>query len=581
MEIALFITIVLGLVSVLLSWELDRFKKSSAYEKRIQENKIKKFSIFRAIQEKIAYTKSAEQSIDVIISKIKDLFDYSAASSMVIKDANIVFKIYANQQIGNDYTDLIEKTMLSSLSQLAANLPAKIDKFMDGAPLNHAIKSTYSSSLHIPLIVNNKVAALIHLSSVKENLYQKSDMETLRELMGIAASSLTRFNQALDAEKEILTSLINSINNGIIMADNKNNLLFINEAAQKNLGLIKNNVSFFDIAHILSDFLNLESQINDVILSNNPYIAKGVKINEVILDIFINPIQRGKVSVVLNDITEYKKWEILKDDTTHIMVHELRAPITTIKDSAELILTTNDTLEEDKKLKFLKIIHDQAKKLLEQIGSILDTAKLDAGKLILQKTKGDIAQLIQEEIKTFMPQAEKKDIALNLKILTKSLPLIFFDTERIIQVIDNLLSNSLKFTNTGGKIQVKIDYKPIPPVLDGLSPMENFLSLDKYIVVSVSDNGIGIDKDQQKLLFSKYIQAKNTPHQLEKLGTGLGLYVIKGVVESHSGLVWVKSTPGKGTTISFTLPVTDGIPKVGEEIQNESPARSTINTPLN
>lgn len=270
-------------------------------------------------------------------------------------------------------------------------------------------------------------------------------------------------------------------------------------------------------------------------------------------------------------MTAYRKSEMQKEDLTHIMVHELRAPVTTIKDSAELIISAKDTIEEGRKLKFLEMIHEQAKKVLGQIGSILDTAKLDAGKLVLQKTKGDIAKLIQGEIQTFMPQAQRKNISLDFEILTK-IPEISFDEIRIEQAIDNLLSNSLKFTPEKGKIKVEIDYGVIPPTekflsLDKSSTLfsdshtldDNAFEkvLDKFIVISVSDSGVGIAKEQQKFLFSKYAQAKNTPEELATLGTGLGLYLVKGIVESHGGRIWVKSAPGAGTTFSFSLPATD------------------------
>ena len=137
------------------------------------------------------------------------------------------------------------------------------------------------------------------------------------------------------------------------------------------------------------------------------------------------------------------------------------------------------------------------------------------------------------------------------------MPEISYDEIRISQVIDNLLSNSLKFTPENGKIQVEIDYSAISPVVDGTSPMGEFLSLDKYIVVSVCDNGVGIAQEQQKLLFSKYTQAKNTPEELATMGTGLGLYLVKGIIESHDGRIWVKSAAGQGTTFFFTLPATD------------------------
>ncbi len=550
MEIALFTTIILGLITVLLSVENDKLKKKSIDSKKAEEDKIYKLLVFKEIQEKIAYTTDAEKVVDVIMANLRNFFSYSAISSMVIKDAHVIFKVYVEGNIGSEYVKKVEESMLSSFEKLVGSLPAKIDKKIYGVPLNDAVNSTYSSSFHIPLIAKNKVLALIHLSSLTENVYK--NMDDLRELIDSASSSLTHFGRAIEAETQKFSEVIESLPDGILMVDDKNNLLVINNSAKKLLGM-SSNPTFFDVKNIFSQNLDLTPKIQEVMLSKNPYLEKGISINNKIVDISINPIGNDKVSLVLCDMTEERKKEMLKEDLTHIMIHELRAPVTTIKDSAELIISTN-TLEENKKLKFLEMIHSQAKKVLGQIGSILDTAKLDAGKLVLQKTPGDIAKLIQDQMRTFDPQAQRKNIALSFEALAKSVPKISYDEIRISQVIDNLLSNSLKFTPEGGKIKIELDYKAIPPVLDGTTPMGEFLSLDKYIVVSVSDTGVGIPLAQQKLLFGKFTQAKNTSEQIATQGTGLGLYLVKGIVESHDGRIWVKSAPGLGTTFFFTLP---------------------------
>lgn len=554
MAIALFVTVTIGLTAILLSLENDRLKKDFLEAKKAEEDRLYKLAVIEEIQEKIAYLTDPEKIVDIIMVSLRNFFNYSAAASMVIKDAQIVFKIYCEDRIGQEYVKKVEESMLSSFEKLIGKLPNKVEKKIYGMPIDNGIKLTYSSSFHIPLIANNKVLALIHLSSASENAY--TDMKDLCELIDSAQSALTHFNLAINSETEKFSSLINSINDGIFMADNKNNLLTMNDSTKKILELMPN-ADYFDILDVFPQDFSLGSKINEVLLTKKPYFAKEIQVGSKILNIFVNPVGQDRISVVLRDMTDHKKKELQKEDLIHIMVHELRAPVTTIKDSAELIITSKDTLEEDRKLKFLEIIHTQAKKVLGQIGSILDTAKLDAGKLVLQKTKGDIAKLIQDEVQTFMPQAERKNISLSFDIIAKSLPEISFDEIRIGQVIDNLLSNSLKFTPEKGRIKINLDYKTIPPVLDGTSPMGEFLSLDKYIVVSVSDNGPGISLEQQKLLFSKYKQAENTSEKIATQGTGLGLYLVKGIVESHEGRVWVKSAVGQGTTFSFSLPASD------------------------
>jgi len=553
MAIALFITIVIGLISVLLSLENDSLRKSLLDSKKTEEDRLHKLSVIKNLEEKIAYTTDSEEVVDEIIIALPNFYKYSAASAMIIKDENLVFKISAEENIGQEYVEKVEQDLLSSFEKLTGKLSLKMEKIMLGKPINNTLNSIYLSSFHAPLIANNKVLAMIHLSSTLENSF--SDMEDLRTIIDVASSALTRFNQAVTLETDKLTSLINNLNDGIFMINEKNNLLTINDSARKILGTSAN-VNFSEISSIFGEDFGLESIIHEVVSTKNPRSRQGIQINNRILNIFISPIENKGASVVLRDITDDKKKELQKEDLVNVMVHELRSPVTAIKDSAELIITTK-SLETDKKLKFLEIIHTQAKKVLGQIGSILDTAKLDAGKLVLQKTKSDITKLIQEEILTFMPQAKRRNISLNFDTPDKQIPLISFDEIRISQVIDNLLSNSLKFTPEGGRIDVELDYKVIPPVLDGSSPMGEFLSLDKYIVISIKDNGLGIAPEQQKLLFSKYTQAENMSEKVAIMGTGLGLYLAKGIIESHEGRIWVKSAPGQGSTFSFSLPATD------------------------
>ena len=224
-----------------------------------------------------------------------------------------------------------------------------------------------------------------------------------------------------------------------------------------------------------------------------------------------------------------------KEDYTHVLIHELRAPLTAIKDSAEFMLS-DGSLETNKEQQFLKIIETQSKMLLEQVGSLLDGAKIQAGKFILNKTASDISQTIKDRILIFQAQAEKEQIHLVFEEKEK-IPPFSFDPLRVAQVINNLLSNSLKFTKSGGTITVKA-------VKD----------LD-CIKISVSDTGVGIPKEQQQNLFEKFSKI-GEDKQSSQDSSGLGLYIVKGIAQAHGGTVGLESNPGDGTTIFFTLPIT-------------------------
>ena len=554
MIIAIASTIIFGIIAVLLSIEGDRKKKLFLKEKELQENKIKKLAILKNIKDKISYSLDIQKAIDIVMENLRSLFPYSTASCMVLKDKNIILKAFVEESISTSYLKAVKESMLLSIRELRDSIPTKIDERVYGVSLNDQNAQTFFSSFHIPLVVNNNVVALIHLTSTKHDLYKNKEMEILYQILEDVGNALSRFQKAIDSEKDIFISLINGMNEGIFLADTKNNLLIANNALKNMLSIDKEDITSLDVANTFPVKFDFLSKLDDVISKKRPVYEKDVKIKEKIVDLFMNLLDSDRVLVVLYDVTELNKTTHQREEIMHIMVHELRAPITTIKDASELIISTHNTLDEDKKLKFLEIIHSQSKIILDQVGSILDTAKLDAGRFTIQKMEGDFSKVLKDEVDAFMPQAERKQISLSFQIINP-LPLIYFDVLRISQVINNLISNSLKFTPEKGFVKIEVDYKPVPPNLNAPTDKDKFLSLEKYIIVTVCDNGIGIAKEQQKYLFSKFTQAHNAPEKLTNLGSGLGLYLVKGIIEAHGGRVWVKSEPGLGTTITFPLPV--------------------------
>jgi signal transduction histidine kinase len=241
------------------------------------------------------------------------------------------------------------------------------------------------------------------------------------------------------------------------------------------------------------------------------------------------------------------------DEFLHMMVHELRAPLTSIKDSSELLVNSKAQLRDDEKDQFAKMINRQAKVLLEQITSILDAAKFENGTFVLSKKEENIGDLIHEKIKDFEPQAEKKNITISLHI-EGPIPVISIDGLRIGQVINNLISNSIKFTPDGGAISVSVRIA------------------NDSVEVSVSDTGVGIPRELQANIFSKFYQVKTLDRLEEKNGSGLGLYIVKKIIDAHGGHISVFSDHGKGTTMIFTLPLS----VQGQTSDHIPPAQYTI-----
>ncbi|MCY1046004.1 HAMP domain-containing sensor histidine kinase [Corallococcus sp. bb12-1] len=165
------------------------------------------------------------------------------------------------------------------------------------------------------------------------------------------------------------------------------------------------------------------------------------------------------------------------------------------------------------------------------IGDLVDVASIEAGRLRITPELQDATPLLRESVDAFQAQASAQDLMLDVEIRGDTL-MAKFDPERILQVLANLLSNALKFTAAGGRISLQVE-----PV-------------GQYIRFSVKDTGAGIPSHQLEQVFERFWQARGE----DRRGSGLGLYISRGIVEAHGGRIWAESQPGHGSTFAFTLP---------------------------
>ncbi|MBE7170117.1 MAG: PAS domain-containing protein [Williamsia sp.] len=232
------------------------------------------------------------------------------------------------------------------------------------------------------------------------------------------------------------------------------------------------------------------------------------------------------------DITERKLLERQKEEFISIASHELKTPITSIRAYGEVL---KDLLEEGRDTTSTDLIRKsnaQVDRLVGLINSLLDTTKLSEGELPLNKELLNIGNLIKEHVD------DQRHIFPNSSILTTECQdiIILADSERIGQVLTNLISNAIKYSSKEGKVQIKCQ------------------RLEGNVVVSVQDQGIGIPKEMQQKVFDRFFRVPDVKRR-NYPGIGLGLYITAGIIHRHGGRIWVESVPGKGSTFYFTLPV--------------------------
>ncbi len=564
-------TIFFALMSLFLSIKQRRSGFEIQKREEAEKQRLYQITILKEIQDRIGYSLDIEKIIDVITGSLKHLFPYSTASSVVIKGNMLVIKNYVEKSVSSSFILQVKKSMIASMEALIPNLPIHTDEHVLGVPLDETKTSPVGSFFNIPLFVGNNVVGLINISSTSKDLYKEDEITVLYQIVAQASNALTRLEDLLETEKGKLTSMISSLADGVFMVDTHKNLLIINNAASSFLGISSKNPLLTDILAAVGTQYNLLDKIDEAIKTNQTIEEKEVEINGKIFQTFITPVPNARdedantpigASILFHDITIEKNITRIKEDFTHMIVHELRAPLTAIKDSSELMIEVFDekgNLEKEQQRRLLQIIDQQSKELLEQINQVLDAAKIEAGRFSITKTNSNMSEIIDNAIEPFMPAAKKKQILISTDIYYP-LPKVGVDPVRITQVLNNLISNSLKFTPANGKITVS-------------AKAEN-----GYLTVTVSDNGMGVTETDQKDLFSKYYQIRTNPHELAKKGTGLGLYIVKGIVEAHEGTVGVISKPGEGTKIYFKLPFEDGGPRI---IQGHSQINKSVSSMVN
>ncbi len=230
-----------------------------------------------------------------------------------------------------------------------------------------------------------------------------------------------------------------------------------------------------------------------------------------------------------------KEIDKMKSDFFSNMSHELRTPLTSIKEGINLLFEGIGGEISEKQKRLLIIMKGETKRLIDIVNSLLDLSKMEAGMMTYNFTYSSLNNLIDRALVEVEPLAETKNITIEAEV-NKRLPLIKIDSERILQVLRNLLINAVKFTHARGSIKVSAR------------------TVEKAVEVAVSDTGIGIHKEDVDIIFNKFQQATNTSSNPIK-GTGLGLAIVKYIINAHGGNIWVESQPGHGSTFTFMLPV--------------------------
>ena len=538
-----------------------QIKESGEIKKLLEDNQIKhvqinQFSYIKIEKDKESLVeKIGLSALDALKSKMKEL---SAG------------KIHSQEEIESVETDIFgiviaefkEKKGLSSPTK--AILKKFLSHFIDAVSGLGKLRSRLLEAGNSQEDVNNFVQKLEGELFGKTPKIKKTDVQVYEELTReneelqsrivqlqdelrqktALAEAIEKQAKIISDEKERIDNIVHNMTDGLVVVDPQGKILMVNPAAEALLGVSTQDIGkqIKDVVkdeHLLALVKNLHTQKKEVIakdvelFSPNESTMRVLRASSAVVE-----DQNGKtvgMVAILNDITKQKEVERLKSDFVAKVSHEIRTPLIAMEKSLSLILSkTTGPLSEEQD-KFLAITDRNLKRLSALINDLLDLSKLEAGKVALVREPVVIEKVIEEPILVFRNWAETKSIKIDKKI-QEGLPQANIDANKIIQVINNLLGNAIKFTPDNGTITVEA-------VLRG----------DKEIEISVTDTGVGISEEELPKVFHKFYQVSGNL-QTEIRGTGIGLAIAKEIVELHGGRIWVESQVGKGTRFIFTLP---------------------------
>lgn len=519
-------------------------KEEFLKKQRYLGDKLYETQVLSEISKRIGYSLNVERVIDIITSSLGDILEYSAVSSLIIKDDSTIFKTLLKESVGEKYITEVKKKVLSSyFSTQKGKSWINKERFEDiitGAVINSQINLLPRSYFNIPIFKQEKVVGVINVSSKKRGLYAKdSSVDSIFKIANQASEALSKISILLETENKKLSSILTSFTDGVAFLDDQLRILVTNPSFYSLLQFKEyKSLNILDIVSKVPNNLKLEDAIQEALKVNKISDLGEVYMPPKALKVFVIPVEyEHKVigaALILQNITKEKELEKMREDFTSMMVHDLRAPLTVIRGTSDMLHQRMEQLEKTKIVEFLMQIKISSSSLLDIVNSLLDVAKMEAGKMSLDKIDANLSMVVENAVKPFESIAKQQNIYLKIKKSSVEIP-VFIDTEKIGRVLINLVSNSLKYTNVGG-VSVEIKRKS-----------------NSFAVVTVKDTGVGMTKDQQARLFNKFEQMRS-PLDPSKKGTGLGLVIAKGLIEAHGGKIGVKSAPNKGTEFWFTLP---------------------------
>jgi two-component system phosphate regulon sensor histidine kinase PhoR len=359
--------------------------------------------------------------------------------------------------------------------------------------------------------------------------------------------TLSVLSESVTSEKNLMTAIMDSIADGVIVTDVLGTIRIINPKAKDILALYAEDVVGHNAAEFIRRFSDIpyeeiRDKFQNVVEQGRTYSSE-IKLSlptSRFYTLSVGPVRSRDglvqgIVAVLSDITELKELDQMKTDLMSMVTHEIRTPLATVRGFAQILLKGG--IPGEKSREFLEIINRQSNRLVNLVNDFLDITRIESGRQAITKAPLNIEKLIQNALVDLKPLADDKNITLHYEPPSAGFPEIFADRNLMEQVLINLVSNAIKYSPKGAETRIRLHQD------------------NGNVRVDVKDTGLGIPREAIPRLFEKFYRVRCDDRK-DIIGTGLGLSLVKQIIDVHAGTISVESEHGVGSTFSFTLPLT-------------------------
>lgn len=399
-----------------------------------------------------------------------------------------------------------------------------------------------------------------------KNLDQEKANKAMLNILEDVEAEKDRFRfQVTETQKFAMA--VENVGEHIVITDPDGTVIYANPAVEKTTGYPRQEVlgtkagklwgglmdhDFYEkLWHtIKSERQTFQGEMTNRRKNGARYIAHGI----------ITPVLDEHENVLFfigveRDITKEREIDRAKSEFVSLASHQLRTPLSAINWYSEMLLAGDaGTLAEDQK-KYVEAISEGNKRMVDLVNALLNVSRIDLGTFIVEPEPADVAALLRSVVEEQQPAVHEHHIRLSVNINPDTLTMDV-DTKLLRIVFQNLLSNALKYTPTDGTVDITLEVKQNGEVFG------NRTLIGDSLCFTIRDSGYGIPVDQQDKIFTKLFRADNVRAK-DTTGTGLGLYLIKSILDHSGGSVWFESEENKGTTFHFTLPRSGMLKKEG------------------